>query len=116
MQKHISFKAEFKRVLALLGPYIFLLAIGVGAASSRGSWSVFLNESFKMAFFYGILLWLALSLYISIHYKVTGGYPARSGNYVDDDDDELPRFNTNGLPMNGIMDSSGNPFGSSGDD
>lgn len=115
MQKHISFRAEFKRVLALLGPYLFLLAVGIGAASSKGSWAVFLGESFKMAFFYGVLLWLALSLFISLHYKVTGGYPSRRGSYGDDDDD-LPSFNTNGLPMSGIMDSSGNPFGSSGDD
>lgn len=117
MQKHISFKAEFKRVLALLGPYIFLLVVIIGAAGSRGSWGVFFNESLKMAFGYGILAWLALSLYVSLHYKVTGGTPSGSGGGGSvDDEDYSPTVNTNGLPMFGIHDSSGNPFGSSSDD
>jgi hypothetical protein len=117
MQKHISFKAEFKRVLALLGPYAFLLAVGFGALQSHGSWSRFFNQSLKTAFWYSVLGWLALSLYIALDYKFRGDSRsgAGGGGGSSGNDDDLVTFNTNGLPMNGIHDSSGNAFGTSDD-
>lgn len=117
MKKHISFTAEFKRVLALLGPYMVLFAIIVGAVRSKGQWSN-LEEALRMPFLLSVAAWLLLSLYVAVSYKRTGVLPS-AGAAGGSGDDEGYGVNTDGTPMSdwggGILDVHGNTFGSSND-
>jgi hypothetical protein len=125
MKKNMTFKAELGKVLSIAGPYMFLLAIMLGALFSNGSWSTFFDKSFPLYLFCMAGLWLVVGVYGALRRMYSEAHPAGSGDsvssYDGNSDYDLPVINpATGMPMPGDglggIDMGGHLLGHNDDD
>lgn len=121
MKKNMSFKTELGQVLGVSGPYLFLMAIVLGALFSNGSWSTFFDKSFPLYLFSMAAVWLVAGVYGALRRMFSGTAPASSGDSGFDADDDLPLINpATGMAMSGDgsggLDMGGNVWGQNNND
>jgi hypothetical protein len=111
--KNSSFSKDYRESLELLVPYVVLLAVGIAAITSTGSWAHFFDKTLPRWFGIMTLVWLVFGAYAA-SMRRRGGVTPSAGGYADDDSgmEYLDVNPSTGMPMMpGGVDVLGNPAG-----